>query len=292
MINHSTEKTKQLMVRVVDSAAEFLNACEDWLYESEVTNTHLLSIAASIESEKGQVDPPFWFAIVFDGENIVGSALHVVPDGLCLSDLSATAAHAVADEFSRTEILPDRVSGPDDACAAVCSALENIQQVAYSPAKQWQSFVTSHLIPPTRPVPGVMRPALSDDRDIIVEYGMLYGKGEATVVDIASYFLRKQSDSLLYAWDNNGIKTLIAMSAHTKNSIRIAAVFTPPEHRCHGYASSAIFEVSKHYIESGCKFCHLVVDRSEPNVMSVYENIGYEKFDSRAEMRRTSLGAP
>ena len=275
-------------MHVVGTGKRFLELYGEWLHRSEITNNLLLSVAALTDLRNSVFKPPFWFAAVLRGDYVAGCALYAMPDGLCLSALDESASAVLVDKFNETDIFCARIAGPEDACIAVSSLLKATTDVIYEPITHWQSFIVADLFPPTRPASGKLRLTKTEDNDIIVDYGTRYGLEKPSVVEVSKYFLYKSAADQLWAWDDDGIKTLIAVAGRTRNSIRVSGVFTPAEYRVRGYASTAVYEVSKRFLGDGCRFCHLVVDKADPHVMRIYENIGYTKFESRLEMRPKS----
>jgi len=292
MIVPSPSRDTGLSINVFETGHDLLNECEEWLYRSEACNNGLLSIAALTESKESLFVPPFWYASIRDQNKVIGCAIYAMPDGLCVSEVSETAAHVLVAEFMKTGLDAQRIAGPDHASRLVAKALALQTKTSFMENVHWQSYITDAPVKPDEMPPGKLRLATDADRDLVVDFGQHYGDEKPVVVDVSSYFLRKLKDDMLWAWDDNGVKTLIAMSGRTRNGIRVAGVFTPVEHRRLGYASAAVWTVTEHYMADGCKFCILLVDKSDPHVMLVYEKIGYSKTDSRLEMRRELSDIP
>jgi predicted GNAT family acetyltransferase len=57
--------------------------------------------------------------------------------------------------------------------------------------------------------------------------------------------------------------------------VRIGPVYTPPEHRGHGYASALVGEVAQRALDAGHRVC-LYTDRDNPVSNRVYAAIGFE----------------
>jgi predicted GNAT family acetyltransferase len=55
----------------------------------------------------------------------------------------------------------------------------------------------------------------------------------------------------------------------------VSGVYTPPELRCKGYATSCVAELSRNILQSGKKFCMLYTDLANPTSNSIYMKIGY-----------------
>jgi predicted GNAT family acetyltransferase len=65
---------------------------------------------------------------------------------------------------------------------------------------------------------------------------------------------------------------------------RVGPVYTPREHRGHGYASRAVYEVSALLRESGERPC-LFTDQANPTSNKIYEALGYQRLVDMANLR-------
>lgn len=79
----------------------------------------------------------------------------------------------------------------------------------------------------------------------------------------------------LYVWDDGGPVSMAQMKCPTRHGMSIGGVYTPPEHRRHGYAASCVAALSRHILDSGKRFCCLFADRSNPTSNSIYAKVGY-----------------
>ena len=84
-------------------------------------------------------------------------------------------------------------------------------------------------------------------------------------------------------WEADGRPvSLVCFGGPTPTGIRIGPVYTPPEHRGHGYASALTAEVSAQQLAGGRSFCFLYTDLGNPTSNAIYMRIGYERVcDSR-----------
>lgn len=72
----------------------------------------------------------------------------------------------------------------------------------------------------------------------------------------------------------------VSMSGHngpTPNGIRVSGVFTPPEYRGHGYATTLVARQSRWLLGSGRRFCFLYTDLANPTSNAIYRRIGYRQ---------------
>jgi uncharacterized protein len=69
---------------------------------------------------------------------------------------------------------------------------------------------------------------------------------------------------------------MAAASRDTGHGIAINYVYTPPQHRCCGYATSCVAELTQRQLASGKSFCCLYTDLANPTSNSIYQRIGYQ----------------
>ena len=62
----------------------------------------------------------------------------------------------------------------------------------------------------------------------------------------------------------------------TPTGTRVGPVYTPPERRGHGYATSLVAELTAERLAAGHAFCFLFTDLSNPTSNAIYARIGYE----------------
>ena len=80
----------------------------------------------------------------------------------------------------------------------------------------------------------------------------------------------------LFLWDNAGtLCSMAAWSGRTPHGVRIGYVYTPPNLRAHGYASSCVAETSQRALDTGYRFCFLFTDVSNPTSNAIYQRLGY-----------------
>jgi len=84
----------------------------------------------------------------------------------------------------------------------------------------------------------------------------------------------------IYLWDNAGPKSMAEKSRPTRNGISINNVYTPPEYRNSGYATSCVAALCRECLTK-YSFCVLYTDLSNPVSNSIYKKIGFiEHSDS------------
>jgi hypothetical protein len=78
-----------------------------------------------------------------------------------------------------------------------------------------------------------------------------------------------------YIWVDGGPVAQAVLGRNTPNGAAISWVYTPPEYRGRGYATSVVAELTKNILASGKSFCCLFADAANPASCSVYRKLGY-----------------
>ena len=79
----------------------------------------------------------------------------------------------------------------------------------------------------------------------------------------------------LHVWDIEGPVSIACVDRPTKNGVAILGVYTPPEHRNQGYATSSVLVLTQEMLSGRYSFCCLYTDLSNPTSNSIYSKIGY-----------------
>ncbi|MCA1010993.1 GNAT family N-acetyltransferase [Halobacillus halophilus] len=81
----------------------------------------------------------------------------------------------------------------------------------------------------------------------------------------------------MYLWIVNGEAVSMAARARvTPHGVTINAVFTPDEYKRRGYATQAVWTLTKKLLDQGYQFCSLYTDLDNHSSNSIYKKIGYE----------------
>jgi hypothetical protein len=69
----------------------------------------------------------------------------------------------------------------------------------------------------------------------------------------------------------------------TEHGVAITTVYTPPEFRRHGYATTCVAAVCREILDDGYDFCTLYTDLSNPTSNSIYMKIGFRSVCDSVE---------
>src|SRR5205823_4309530 len=77
-------------------------------------------------------------------------------------------------------------------------------------------------------------------------------------------------------WENGGVVSSGLATIPEAGVVRVGVVYTPPEHRCRGYASALVAAISAWAREHENADCILYTQLANPTSNAIYRAIGYE----------------
>ena len=130
--------------------------------------------------------------------------------------------------------------------------------------------------------PGHFETAGYRDMDTLIQWTLDF-EAEAEVHPKHSAALAKAAPEAkliagsIYKWTDKGeMVSLAAIVRKTRNTGVVGLVYTPPERRGKGYATSCVQLLSARMLQSGLKSCALFTDKANPTSNHIYRKIGYE----------------
>ncbi len=272
-------------VDLCTGAADFLEEAGELLLEDEPRHNLALGIA-SFTRDHPDVYTELRGWVVREAGDVVGAALQTPPYNLVVARPRAGGAlEALAKAI--TDELPGVVGAvPEvDAFAAAWAARREVM-----PTTRFDQriYAMEQLIPP-RGVNGAARLAGIDDRALVLEWMTAFAREALHGADDAARIERSVDARLgpgaggICLWeDGEGPVSLAGFGGATPNGLRIGPVYTPPEHRGHGYGSAVTAAASQVALDRGKRFCFLYTDLANPTSNAIYMRIGYRPVcDSR-----------
>ena len=126
--------------------------------------------------------------------------------------------------------------------------------------------------------PGELRLACMADLPLMTQWIVAFSEtiGEPTDVDSAKSNAQQYiEDRQLYIWEDGDPVSIATETRPIRNGTTISTVYTPPEHRSKGYATSCVWSLTKKLLSGRYSFCSLYTDLSNPTSNSIYTKIGY-----------------
>ena len=282
-------------------AATFLRDASTFLVEREAQHCLMLGVAGNIARGSFDMPPDGYLGIVRDEEGeVVAAALMTTPWKMVVSEvedrhLSAVAA-ALAEDIATSQAAQafSGVLGGIPVAHAIVEAWCRPRDLVPAVSMREHIYRIERLVEPP-PIEGAARRATTADRDLLVDWvadfqaealGDQSRESAALGVDRAL----SRGERTYWLWEVDGAPVSVAASAGpTPNGIRIGPVYTPRDHRGHGYASAVTAAVTKAELAvPGRRFVFLFTDIGNPTSNKIYQAIGYERV---GDMEQVGFGS-
>ena len=267
-------------MEVVNSAdpVDFLERAAVVLAD-EARHNLILGLAATLRDNPSLYAERLLWLVVDDGA-VVGAALRTPPYNLVLGGGSEEAFAALAQEVGP---VPGAVGVVPEIDAFV-AAYERLHDVGAEPRVEQGIYALNAVVPPAAP-PGSPRAATAADRPLLVRWwcdfgvealGALEQDEEQNGRNVDHRLTTRGNGIALWEVDGEPV-SVVGYGSPTPTGVRIGPVYTPPEHRGHGYASALTAHVSAEQLAAGREFCFLYTDLANPTSNKIYVAIGYRR---------------
>ena len=265
-----------------NNANELISLSGAYLELNESENNLPIGVAHALCQEPpcDGPDAPLLLSIL-DRDRAVGVAIVTPPRRLILSriDTSVEVAMVHLTRYLR-EIdmsIPGVVGPAAEAQAFSECWTEGMAGVSSKVAMRMRVF-EAKTVADVPLSPGKLRLADISDHPLMTQWIVVFSElvGEPVDVDSAKSNVEQYiKNRQLYIWDDGGPVSIAKESRPTKNGTTINTVYTPPEHRSKGYATSCVWSLTKKLLSGRYSFCSLYTDLSNPTSNSIYAKIGY-----------------
>ncbi|GII55592.1 putative acetyltransferase [Planotetraspora thailandica] len=251
-------------------AEEYAAAAEPWLLRDPVRNTVPLTVLRGLRSGQFSEDPLMgWLT---DERAVRGAFVHTAPYPLLLGVVPLGGLPALAAGLLERERSVAGVSGPLDVAEAFA-------QEWWRPEKDRRSerlYRLDALVPPF--APGRARTAVAADVDLATRWFVDFQREadvdvEADPTPVVSARINREE---LLLWEDGGRPVALAcVSRPLAGMSRVGPVYTPPDHRRHGYGSAVTHAVTRLALDAGATEVLLFTDLANPTSNSIYQGLGY-----------------
>jgi len=130
-------------------------------------------------------------------------------------------------------------------------------------------------------VDGAMALADERDRELLVQWFYEMVKeaipyDDLTLEGAQDWVDKKISNNALFLWIQNDVPvSMAALTGATRCGVRISAVYTPPQFRRKGMATSLVGNLSQHVLNEVAEKCFLYTDQINLTSNGIYQKIGF-----------------
>lgn len=264
-----------MMVREYSRAKEFLSRVKDFLREREDVNGLplgiLLGLAAASSPQKG------FFATAEEQGDL--SLVMVMTTGhLILASagpdwqrgVAAGAAYLARAGLSLTGVI-----GPREA--AQLFALMWRPRLPLQ-VEMEQRIYRLDAVNQVTLSPGRLRLATEEDGVLLsrwIEAFCREALEEISPEQAQAMVTTGLASKAIYLWDDGQAVSMAKKTRPTYRGISLNLVYTPPEYRGRGYATSSVASLCRTLLDQGFGFCCLYTDLANPTSNKIYRDIGF-----------------
>jgi predicted GNAT family acetyltransferase len=253
-----------------------------WLAAEPVLHNMVCTVVQRAVNAPSVFSDGRWF-LVEEAGRPVAAAILTPPFPLSLTPMAdgplSVLAEALADR------LPDLagVSGPGDVAARFAERWRQRTGAAVEPGMAQLIYRLDEVTQPP-PAEGKLRPAYPGDSPLLCEwFADFCAEAGAVSGDIPAMVDRRLTDGGLYLWEHTTPLTMAGVAPPVAGVVRVGPVYTPPDVRRRGYASSCVAAVSRRALDGGASACMLYTDAANPTSKAIYRRVGYRPVADAAE---------
>ncbi len=278
----------------LDSPSDLLDAAGDLLAERPVESTVVASVAGrmlrdgtgGVPAESGITS---WWLVVRDpaGE-VVGAAMRTAPQAPYPPYLLAMPIEAARDLALVLHQRGEPVSAVNGAVPAVQVFADTYAAAVGGSVRRGEVMrlqELGELVRPPEPA-GRLRIAVAGDHDLVHRWFDAFGVDAAAQagrhdphpppIESHESVGRRIQGGDIWIWEDQAGSpvNVTGFNPASFGVARVGPVYTPAEHRGHGYAAAAVAEISARLLDEGARVC-LFTDANNATSNGVYERLGY-----------------
>ena len=271
-----------MQINKYNDANEYYQRVESYLLQDEAAHCLLIGLSKALCNFQPKHQSFPYLVTVERDRVIVATAIRTsIERRLVLSkstDLKAIDAIATDIVTLANTFLPG-VIGLETEATAFARTWHSLTKHNYKLAfaMKIHQLETVNLINKTS---GSFRLAQKSDRSLLtgwIQAFELEALGDSEPKSDPQIWFEKNLDNKsLYVWQDKTPVSMAAFGGATPNGIKVNAVYTPPEHRGKGYATSCVAALTQHLLQQGTKYCFLFTDLANPTSNHIYQKVGYQ----------------
>ena len=265
----------------------------DLLAEDPVRNTMALTVLEMARRGHRWSPEPMLFGWYEERNGVAGAVFHTPPFELGLGVVPEGAAAPLVDALRAEGHAVRGVNGEVTDAERFAAAWSGATGERAKVTLRLCLHALGDLRPPDPPPAGRPRPATDEDAGLAVQWYEAFRDetGAPGGGDAAAMVRERLVDGRLWLWEN-AQGTPVALAGRTAASVRvarIAPVYTPPEHRRHGYGAAVTAACTGDALDRGDERIVLFADMADAGATGIYRRLGFRPV---AEQRLVAFEPP
>lgn len=264
-----------MSVRLTTDPKAFRATTFPFLEQDPVLHTLIMSnVSDRAAGRYPEENEPSYFASVHDSTDaVIGVAMRTPGRPVYVGALRAELAAEVADAYAEALPALSGVAGDRVAVEAFGRRWTELRGTTAGTASKGTRLHRLDVLTPLE-ADGELRPMRPDDIQLAVTW-MADGFPAEVAFLGESWAKRQLAQGTLSFWDVNG--ETVSMGGYRlplHGASRVGPIYTPPEHRRHGYAGALTSVLTAKVLAAGNKPC-LYTDLANPTSNKIYAQLGY-----------------
>jgi hypothetical protein len=270
--------------------AAFLARAGAFLGEREAEHNLIFGLSSTLARDPHAYGSDPYLVTVVEDDRVVAAALRTPPHNLVLSESdddrvwAAFAADAHDADPALTGVL-----APVAGAKHFLEAWRGLTGAQVRLARSQRIYRIDAVSGPDD-AHGSMRSFAAADRRLALDwleafFEEEFGGPDAVAAEKTLHNRVSDPAGGVVLWEDDGVPVSLAgFGGETPNGIRIGPVYTPPDLRRRGYATTLTAALTRSLLERH-RFCFLFTDLANPTSNGIYMRIGYEPVADVEEWR-------
>jgi predicted GNAT family acetyltransferase len=260
-----------------ETAESFYNQAKDYLFSDAARHHLLLRITNTLIEHPERYTIPPYLTIVKSQNSVIAVAIQTPPYGLVLSQIQdLQAIDIIIENLSQNNIKLPTISGLPTETKAFVEKWSTLNQQSY----KLENKLKIHCLTQVNPIiqsNGKLRLATLQDRELLLEWCQAFITeaipNPENVEHLVDSHLNQNS---IYIWQDVTPVSIVCGSGNITIGGNISLVYTPPQYRQKGYATSVVATLTQDLLNQGYPNCYLFTDLANPTANHIYHKIGYQ----------------
>jgi RimJ/RimL family protein N-acetyltransferase len=264
----------------------FVAAAGAFLHADPAGNSVMLTVVEAMRERDGVPAAAdevlgWWQA---EGEPVTGAFMRTAPYPVHVAAMPPEAVAALVELLAPDAAAIAGVNGERAATDAFAAAWSERTGARAHVHRRMRLHRLGEFADPDPPPPGRAVVAAPEHRDVLIAWYEAF----AAEIEEPQRDVRPQVDDRIayggaFVWlgDDGEPVSLAGRTRLVAGQVRIAPVYTPPEHRGRGYAAGATAAATRSALEAGAREVLLYTDLANPTANRLYERLGYEGVEDR-----------
>jgi predicted GNAT family acetyltransferase len=274
-----------MLVHRYQDAVSFLDRARPFLMRAEAANSLILGVSGPPGSRPRLWREDCYLAVVEGGGQVIACAVRTPPFGVNVTSADRSALEAlVEDLIEKYGALPS-VYGPEPTVNVFAELWSQRVGTSHRTWMRERLFEAREVQALARRAPGALRMAGEADLPIVADWAEAFDLEArvGTPLDPRRDAEAQVVERRVVVWDDNGPVSVAGWAGRTARGASIVWVYTPPEHRRHGYASAGVADLTQRLLE-GRELCWISTDLTNPTTNKIYPAIGYRPVCDRSRI--------